>query len=57
VLRTWYEAIKTSRNGNKGDQKRQTAEQLWQKNGNRIFASTQGKKLGIVRYRKNLSKY
>ena len=57
MLRTWYGAIKTSRNGHKGDQKRQTAEQLWQKNGNRVFASTQGKKLGIVRYRKNLSKY
>ncbi|MBE0351837.1 hypothetical protein PLIP_a1365 [Pseudoalteromonas lipolytica LMEB 39] len=44
----WYSAIKTSRNGNKGDQKRQTAEQLWQKNGNRIFASTHSKIFGIV---------
>ena len=27
----WNKAIKTSASGNKGEQKRQTAEQLWQK--------------------------
>jgi len=32
--------IKTSWSGNKGDQKWQTAEQLWQKNGNCVFNRT-----------------
>jgi len=45
----WDGVIKTTASGNKGEQKRQTAEQLWQKNGNYLFVSTQGKKLGIVR--------
>lgn len=44
----WYNAIKTSSSGNKREQKRQTAEQLWQKNGNCLFADANAKKLGIV---------
>jgi hypothetical protein len=32
--------IKTSSSGNKGAQKWQTAEQLWQKNGNYLFNLT-----------------
>ncbi|MFT6786856.1 MAG: hypothetical protein ACJAVX_000199 [Pseudoalteromonas rhizosphaerae] len=44
----WYNAIKASSSGNKGEQKRQTAEQLWQKKGNCFFASAKAKKLGIV---------
>jgi len=44
----WNTAIKTSSSGNKGEQKGQTAEQLWQKKGNCLFANAKTKKLGIV---------
>ncbi|ASM50950.1 hypothetical protein PESP_a3082 [Pseudoalteromonas espejiana DSM 9414] len=44
------DSIKTAASGNKGEQKWQTAEQLWQKNGNCLFNRTQLKNFDIVRF-------